>query len=166
MFAAMAYLVSVASWVPFSVAGIKELSGERILDVRPPYGSDEGYRTLDALEALGRQRYDWYLVADVVFIVVYTAALAGAIFAGFGKGRLATGLAIVPFVAAGFDVVEDASVFAALRAFPGASSGALEIASVAGLGKFVFFYSALVIAVGGGVVWVVRAVRKRRGRPW
>jgi hypothetical protein len=148
-FVVMAYLIGVSRQVPFSAEYIRNLSGGQVLDVRFAYSPSEGAVALRALGDVGRRHYNFFQIADVAFLVIYAVALSSAIFALLRRGRLAAVFALVPVVAAIFDVLENIGVFVALRTYPDPSRAVLFAASVFGAAKLILFILALALVVFG-----------------
>jgi hypothetical protein len=158
-FMVMAYLIGVSRWVPFSAEYIRIHYGARVLDVMFVYSPGEGAATLRTLGDQGRRHYDFFQIADVAFLVIYAVALSSAIFALFRRGRSAAALALVPVVAAAFDVLEDIGVFVALRTYPDPSRTALFAASAFGAAKLILFILSLALVVLGVAVSLFRRWR-------
>jgi hypothetical protein len=160
-FAVLGYLIACARAVPFSVPYIESHFGGTVLDVKLLYCPSEGADALTALGEEGRRHYGLFQIADVVFLLCYGMALASAVFALFRRNRLATALALLPLLTAGFDLVEDGAVFVALRTFPHPSRGALIVAAMAGTIKLAGF-SGTVALLFFGVLCRLRMFVKRR----
>ncbi|WP_436493231.1 hypothetical protein [Actinokineospora sp. HUAS TT18] len=151
-------------WVPFGTVYIEDLARTKILDVRwTGYGSAEGAQVLHDLGEAGRRHYDYFQLADVGYLLIYGLALASAVYAGFGRGRLAAGLAMVPVGTAVFDALEDTLVFVALRTYPDPSRAALAVAGVVVVVKVLGFVASAGLAAAGGVVALIRRRRVGNG---
>lgn len=134
--------------LPFSVRSIADASGAGVLDTMLGYGPAEGAAALEALGPDGRARYSDYLIADYAFLLIYSFALANALFALF-RGSRRVRLAAVPLATGAVDLVEDVAAHLALSAYPASADGALAVAGVAGAVKHAgFALSVLLVVVG------------------
>ena len=106
-------------------------------------------------------------VFDLVYPLIYSAALAGACIAAAGAwrrrgrmgwARLGITMAWVAFAAAGFDYVENLGLGISLWDEP--MSPWPQVTLIAALGKFAGIYAALAYALTGAVAWAL----SRRGR--
>ncbi len=107
-------------------------------------------------------------VFDLVYPLIYAAALAGLCIAAAGawsrggrarQARVGIGMAWVAFAAAGFDYVENLGLGISLWDEP--ASPWPQIAFVAAIAKFAGIYASLLYALSGLVAWFLN----RRGRP-
>ena len=164
-FAILLYLISFATWVPFSAAHIRQISGgHEVLDLMFGYGPAAGAAALEALGPAGRAAYDGFQLVDIVFPASYAIGLGSLILALGRPWPRLRWLALVPVVGAVFDYVENLGVFVALRGYPDPSAAALVVASAAGVVKTILSDVAQVLVVAGVLARVGRAlVRRRRG---
>lgn len=165
MFIVALYLISYAPRVPFSAKYIEDLSGGHdVLDLKFAYSPAEGAAALTALGTDGRQHYNYFQIADLVFPATYAVGLASLILALFRRWRVAAALALVPLITAAFDYVENIGVFISLRTYPHPSHQALALASGAGAVKLIGSYVAQALVVIGILLQASLMVRRRRGR--
>ncbi len=166
-FVGAAYLIGYAPNVPFSVERIKSIAGhQQILDLMFAYSPREGLKTLAALGPNGRQHYNYFQIADVLFPATYALALASWILALFRRQKLAVALAFVPLVTAIFDYLENLGVFVALRTYPDSWPVSLWTASAFGALKRIGIYVAIALIIAGAIGWllVLSRVAYRRYR--
>ena len=157
------YLINYSPDVPFSATYINHLSGgHQVLDLMFAYTPTEGAQALTALGAAGRQHYNYFQIADLVFPATYAVGLASLIRALFRRWRVAALLALIPLITATFDYLENIGVFISLRTFPDPSHLALALASGAGAVKLVGSYAAQGLVVIGLLLQAMLLIRRRR----
>lgn len=122
--------------------------GDQILDLKIMYTPTEATEILEALRPEGRQGYEDYLKIDVLFLLAYSYALVNVLFALFKNDRRVL-FVLVPVATAVFDLVEDVSVYIALKAFPGSPQWSLALASVSGSLKHLGFALSLLFVLYG-----------------
>lgn len=144
---AAAYGIALSP-LPFSARSIAQASAGGVLDTRIGYGPERGAAALAALGEEGRARYGDYLIADYVFLLIYSFALANALFALF-RGSRRVWLAAIPLATGLFDLVEDVALHLALSAYPAPADAALAVAGAVGALKHAgFVLSILLVLIG------------------
>ena len=158
-------VVAVAAFVP-TVLGVvteplhEDVTGESIIDFELAGSVDRADEILAAWRAEGViDNAKAIQVFDLLYPLIYSAALAGACIAAAeawrrrGRRRWAQigiAMAWVAFIAAGFDYVENLGLGISLWDEPMAPWP--QVALVAALGKFAGIYTSLLYALSGIVV--------------
>jgi hypothetical protein len=146
----------------------EDITGESIIDFELAGSVDRAEEILAAWRAEGVvDDAKAIQVFDLVYPLIYSAALAGLCVAAAGAwrrrgrigwARLGIAMAWVAFVAAGFDYVENLGLGITLWDHP--MSPWPQVSLVAALGKFAGIYSSLAYALTGIAAWAL----SRRGR--
>lgn len=126
-----------ASSAPFAVSQVEVICGEAPLDVRFTSSAADVERFLDGCGPAGRDAYRNMQLADLFYPLVVglflASSLAMVLSRLFPDRPSVVGWAAVPLIASGFDYLENAFAWAALRAFPepAATNSLLGVASAA-----------------------------------
>ena len=167
-------IISIAALLPTVLGAItkplhEDVTGESIIDFELAGSVDRADEILAAWRAEDViDDAKAIQVFDLVFPLIYSAALAGACVAAAGawrrRGRvgwaqLGIAMAWVAFIAASFDYVENLGLGISLWDEP--MSPWPQVALVAAIGKFAGIYASLLYALTGIGAWLL----SRRGRP-
>ena len=170
-------IVAIAALAPTVLGAItkplhEDVTGESIIDFELAGSVDRADEILDAWRAEGViDDAKAIQVFDLIYPLIYSAALAGLCVAAAGAwrrrgrvgwARIGIAMAWVAFAAAAFDYVENLGLGISLwdhqmDPWPRVS----QVALVAAIGKFASIYTSLAYALTGVVAWAL----SRRGRP-
>ncbi|GII02962.1 hypothetical protein [Planobispora takensis] len=149
--------------LPFSAAGIKEVSGGvGILDLEPRESAEGVYRALAAYGEEGRERY-LVLLATLDLLIPPLLALTCALAAALGVGRVRWWIWVVPVAALVADYAENAVLVILLTRHPapGPAAWLPALTTV----KTTTAVAEVVLAVAGLVYTAVRGFRRRSAGP-
>jgi hypothetical protein len=166
-------IVAIAALLPAVLGSVtrplhEDVTGESIVDFELAGSVDRAKEILAAWRAEDVIDHAKAIqVFDLIYPLIYSAALAGCCVAAAGawrrRGRsgwaqLGIAMAWVAFVAAGFDYVENLGLAISLWDEP--MTPWPQVSLVAALLKFAGIYASLLYAVTGIVAWLLMARRR------
>jgi len=151
------FLVLFLVVFPLVTARLNMLSGGvAMIDMQPSYSPTQVFQMVASYGPEGRPLYILStLTADLLFPLDYSLLLSLLIVAtyrqAFPGGRLLRTLALIPFLTAGFDLLENAAIVTLLSTYPQQLTFIAQLASLFTTFKWAFVLISLVLVLIGFV---------------
>jgi hypothetical protein len=145
---------------------LKDLSGgEQMIDLQPGYTPARVFAMVAAFGPEGRSLHmGATLTADLLYPLDYSFLFALVIIStyrqAFPSGRLLPTLALVPFITAGFDLLENAGIVTLLASYPTQPVWIAQAASLFTILKWTFVLLSLLLILIGFIALAVTRLRK------
>lgn len=155
------------SAMPFSNPSLMKISGGAgLLDVMPYYSADEAFAMLNQYRVQGRDLYLRFLIADFMFIPVYSLGFAllftRTIRAKFRENDTWLWLNLLPLACGLFDCLENLCVLGMLFMYPGTSVALGTLSGLATLGKTVLTFVSLLCMSSLAMSLLIRRINSLR----
>jgi hypothetical protein len=157
-----AFLVENFLYFPLSVPYMKDqAAGAPLLDMRPGYTPEAAYHLFDALGQTGRGTYLKLLwTVDLLLPLLFGLFLLSAIQHGAFRAWQS-----IPLLAAACDYTENLTITILLLRYPMHEPAVVQLASIFTVTKLFLYASALLLAVGGFLVRVIKTAPQAIRRP-
>jgi len=130
-----------AAPLPLSIDMMKAVSGEQAFDGRLYYDANDVRNTLTALGDTGRAIYLNFLLADYIFLIIYSVTLSLALTGLLKNCGLAhaplLSLNLLPFAVAVMDVLENTNTLTLLLSYPNINPTLASAGGWLTLGKYI-----------------------------